>query len=67
MWQATQEAPLPFSRWKWCLRVAKRSGWWHEEQTSSRPTFTFRSCASWQSAQVTPTAYIRLCRNEPQL
>jgi hypothetical protein len=67
MWQATHEAPLPPSRWKWCFRVAKRSGWWHDEQTSSRPTLTFWSWASWQSEQVTPFAYIRLWRKEPQL
>ena len=59
--------PSRFSRWKWCLRLAKRSGWWQDEQTSSAPTLTFRPCGSWQSEQVTPAAYILLWRNEPQL
>jgi hypothetical protein len=67
MWQATQEAPFERGRWKWCFGVAKRSGWWHEEQTSSADTRTFPEWASWQSAQVIPAAYIRLWRKDPQL
>ena len=65
MWQATHEAPFPLSLWKWWARTANFSGWWQDEQTSSRPIFTFWSWASWQSEQVTPAAYIRLWRKEP--
>ena len=38
---------------------------WQPAQTRSPRPRTFRPCGSWQSEQLTPAAYILLCRNEP--
>ncbi len=64
MWHATQLAPVDVALWKWCVGVAYFSGRWQRLQMPSGETRTFIVCASWQSVQVTPPAYILLWPNE---
>ncbi len=64
MWHATQLAPVDVALWKWWAGVAYFSCRWQRLQMPSGETRTFIVWASWQSVQVTPSAYIRLCRKE---
>ena len=68
MWQATQEAPvLPFRVVSGARGSSNFAGWWQASRRRRPAARNLSECGSWQSEQVTPAAYIRLCRKEPQL